>query len=101
MKYDFFHFAAAMEEALELAREIFVIGFTEQFRRAERVRRYVRRGGQMIHAHILSSAETIRQTILGEAEKGIGALQSHRLFICRAAATLLTEFHCDELLYSQ
>ncbi len=71
IKYDFFHFASAMEKALAISERIAVIGFIEQYALAERAKAYVRGNQKQIHVKILPSDQLVEQEIARFSSEGI------------------------------
>ncbi len=71
IKYDFFHFATAMEKALAISDRIAVIGFIEQYTLAERAKRYVSENQEQIHVEILPGAQLVEQEVQRLSRMGI------------------------------
>ncbi|HCX62595.1 sigma 54-interacting transcriptional regulator [Sedimentibacter sp.] len=84
IKYDFFHFANALKNALEINNEVALIGFIDAFRLAKRAVEYIEKEGQKIHVVILPDGTQIEANINGLHEMGINTFVGGNLVVSTA-----------------
>lgn len=84
IKYDFFHFADALEKALAISNEVAIIGFTDAFHIAKKAVKYVEEKGQKIHVVILPDGSGIEEKIQILHGKGINTFVGGNLVVTTA-----------------
>jgi transcriptional regulator with PAS, ATPase and Fis domain len=84
IKYDFFHFANALKQALRISNEVALIGFIDAFVLAKRVVEYVQGEGQKIHVVILPEGSQIESNIKSLSKVGINTFVGGNLVVSTA-----------------
>lgn len=84
IKYDFFHFATALNKALEISNEVAIIGFIDAYKLANKAVKYIEKQGQKIHVIILPDGTEIESKIKALHSKGINTFVGGGLVVSTA-----------------